>query len=49
MGYNEPLLYEVNLFLEKVEFPDGEKTKLRFKGIHPRNKKIHQGTFRRKL
>ena len=40
---NEPLFYEANLFLNRVEFPGGEKTKLRFNGKHLGGKKMYQG------
>ena len=44
---NEPLTYEANLFLEKVEFPgDVTKTKVRFKSNHKGKKTMHQGDIK---
>ena len=44
---NDPLFYETNLFLEKIDFP--EKTKLRFQGNHKGKKYMLQGNINKKF
>jgi len=43
---NEPLTYEVNLFLEKAEFPGNTKSNIRFVGNHLGKKEMKPGNIR---